>query len=207
MAGVSGRTVEVKLRLPVDLNAVVMARVQAGGGSKSQVIISMIRDGLAAGSGRAPATRDDVSALRDQVAALAEFQKAQAIALMDGVRNAIADAPLQALPSGVPEVEHARLIAEKDALIEARAKSEDSLRAEVNRLRSLLDEERERSRSIMDDAERDRAEAVDAERGRMEAEFEARLPGIKADAALEGYMRAVDESGIRGLVKRAFRRQ
>lgn len=227
MAGVSGRTVEVKLRLPVDLHAVVVARAQATGASKSQVIISMIRDGIAAGSGREPATREDVAALRDQMTALTEFQKAQAIALMDGVRNAIEAAPVQALPSGVPEDEHERLMAARDdeiavlreQLKEMHRGSQTSTQAlseriaeavgaerercadEIELLQGLLADERELSHSLGEQVRSMRGE-LDAERGRMEDELEKQ----RGEIGFEGYMRGVEDCRKAGLVKRLLGR-
>ena len=194
MAGTSSKTVEVKLRLPVDLNAVVMARVQADGTSKSQVIISMIRDGIAAGSGRSPATRDDIAALRDQVAALTEFQKAQAVALMDGVRKAVADAPVQALPSGVSEDE-ARRMAE-EARREGVAEGRDSMSMTVERVRL---EERGKTESEVGNAVSDirRAERERAERLAAAA---------RREGEAEGYAKAMDEFRSMSPIARAVRR-
>lgn len=192
MAGVSGKTVEVKLRLPADLNAVAMSRAQADGSSKSQAIISMIRAGIAAGSGQAPATREDVAALRDQMTAIAEFQKAQSIALMDGVRSAVADAPVRALPSGVSEEEAARMV--DAARREAEAETREAMGLTVERVRI---EERGRTAAevgcAVDEARRD-------ERRRAEL----RIAAARRDGEAQGYDRAVNEFKAMSPVRRVF---
>lgn len=191
----ASETVNFSLRLPADLAGVISSRAAAVGCTKAEAMCHYIRLGVQADAGYAPATRDDLAALRDQVSALGEFQKAQSIALMDGVRGAIAEMPVPALPSGVPESE-ARRMAE-----EARAEAEAASADEIERLRGLLADERELSRSLGEKMKSMECE-FDAERERMAEEFENESGRIGFD----GYMRGIDDCRRAGFVKRVLGR-
>lgn len=220
-------TVNFSLRLPVDLADAINSRAVAIGCTKAEAMCHYLRRGIQVEAGGAPATREDVAALRDQMTALTEFQKAQAIALMDGVRNAIEAAPVQALPSGVPEDEHKRLMAARDdeiavlrgQLEEMHRSSQTSAQAlserideavgaerercaeEIELLQGLLADERDLSHSLGEQVRSMRGE-LDAERGRMEDELEKQ----RGEIGFEGYMRGVEDCRKAGLVKRLLGR-
>lgn len=188
-------TINFSLRLPADLASAISSRAAAVGCTKAEAMCHYVRLGMQVDAGCAPATRDDLAALRDQVAALGEFQKAQSIALMDGVRGAIESMPVPALPSGVPESE-ARRMAD-----EARAEAEAANIDEIERLQGLLAAERELSHSLGEQMKSMRDE-FEAERERMVDDFERESGNIGFD----GYMRGIEDCRRAGLVKRVLGR-
>lgn len=186
-------TVNFSLRLPVDLASAISSRAAAVGCTKAEAMCHYVRLGIQADAGCSPATREDLAALRDQVAALGEFQRAQSIALMDGVRGAIASMPVPVLPSGVPESEARRMVDE------ARAEAEAASVDEIERLQGLLADERELSHSLGEQMKSMKGE-FDAERERMADEFEKESGRIGYD----GYIRGIEDCRKAGLVKRVL---
>lgn len=219
-----------KVKLQVWLDRGLMARLDGEVARRGLTRAAITADAVRAyldGSAALPATRDDLAALRDQVTALTEFSKAQAIALMDGVQRAIEAAPVQALPSGVPEDEHERLLAARDDEItvlrdqlkemhrsrqaSAQALSERIDEAvgaerergagEIGRLQELLAGERELSHSLGEQVKALRCE-LEAERGRVADEVERR----RGEIGFDGYMRGLEDCRRANPVKRLLGR-